>query len=248
MCQLVSVSAQNVQVNYMSHELEYMLAHAPDPSRNAVLASDAVCHTLRHDVLCRLHIHSDYIIALQVRAAAALATGRDLGLALGAEDAASNAGAGSVGDNRRAGAWSLKNTVLPTNRLLVCIHAVETDEPCAICFDDMGTNMALLTYCMACGNNMHKVCMQQWATAKRSRGEAVSCPYCRASWTDPSAANPTVAAIVPVDGAKPSKQGGFINLADVAGISKSRDTSTYHNHGYRRYSKGRGLYEEDYDE
>lgn len=40
-----------------------------------------------------------------------------------------------------------------------------------------------LVWCKSsCGNNMHKVCFDQWAKSKRNQGQQVTCVYCRAVW------------------------------------------------------------------
>lgn len=34
----------------------------------------------------------------------------------------------------------------------------------------------------SCGNNVHKLCCDKWAAAKRRSGQPVTCVYCRSSW------------------------------------------------------------------
>ncbi|EFJ51142.1 hypothetical protein VOLCADRAFT_103541 [Volvox carteri f. nagariensis] len=64
---------------------------------------------------------------------------------------------------------------------------------CPICYEAMvapsggGRGAEANTFCMSCGNNMHKTCFDRWASSKRSSGQVVTCVYCRAAWGPPGA-------------------------------------------------------------
>ena len=51
----------------------------------------------------------------------------------------------------------------------------------------------------------------------QNKGNDLTCVYCRARWVAPAP---------PSSGAAQRKQGGYLNLANVAGLSTARDTST----------------------
>ncbi|KAI0362357.1 hypothetical protein OH77DRAFT_1515614 [Trametes cingulata] len=108
------------------------------------------------------------------------------------------------------------------------------DDDCPICYENMH-NVAekLLTFCEECGNGLHKECFQQWAKAAKA---GVTCVFCRAAWV-----------VAPAAGGKPARSvEGYLNLADVAGVSPVRDTSSYY-HGPTRGRRYYGFREyEDY--
>ena len=111
------------------------------------------------------------------------------------------------------------------------------DDDCPICYEGMhGVSETLLTFCDECGNTLHQQCFDQCkhskyntsdlffdrvfngigkATSKNS-GKQLSCVFCRAQWVTPLSGSV---------GAQSSGQ-GYINLANVSGISPIRDTST----------------------
>ena len=49
------------------------------------------------------------------------------------------------------------------------------------CEDDM-TKDEVLTFCPACGNNIHTDCMKMWSEHRQGTGEVVTCPLCREAW------------------------------------------------------------------
>ncbi|KAI0074204.1 hypothetical protein K474DRAFT_1601907 [Panus rudis PR-1116 ss-1] len=109
----------------------------------------------------------------------------------------------------------------------------EKDDDCPICYEGMfGVAETTLAFCESCGNALHKECFQQWARA--SKGSA-NCVYCRAPWTAVGPARP--------GGNHSTSQEGYLNLANVAGLSPVRDSSSYY-HGPRR---GRRIWEQLYD-
>lgn len=60
-------------------------------------------------------------------------------------------------------------------------------EDCPVCFEEMTAAEEashLITFCCACGNNLHKDCIRRWQRA--SGGSSATCPFCRQPWRDPS--------------------------------------------------------------
>ncbi|KZT69892.1 hypothetical protein DAEQUDRAFT_726214 [Daedalea quercina L-15889] len=112
------------------------------------------------------------------------------------------------------------------------------EDDCPICYEKMhGAAAATLVWCEACGNALHKECFTQWAATARQKGQPVTCVFCRAKW---------VGAGGSASGGSRSYE-GYVNLADVAGVSTDRDTSSYYhgpNRGKRHY--GYVEYVDDY--
>jgi hypothetical protein len=117
----------------------------------------------------------------------------------------------------------------------VAADAVEEDgnrKPiegeCPICYADFEPNeRSNIVYCKAsCGNNVHKDCMQSWATAKAGK---VTCPYCRAQWAEDDIGGGFSDNVgdVNLDGAERTEE-GYVNVARQLGISGERDYSSYH--------------------
>ena len=52
----------------------------------------------------------------------------------------------------------------------------DIEGECVICHEDLDTLTANLTYCKACGNNLHQDCMNIWHDTNST------CPTCRAEW------------------------------------------------------------------
>ncbi|KAI0339081.1 hypothetical protein BDW22DRAFT_1362000 [Trametopsis cervina] len=114
---------------------------------------------------------------------------------------------------------------------------IEKGTECPICYEDMfGVQDSLLAFCDTCGNALHNECFGQWA---KSKGRNVTCPFCRAKWPVAPPATPGPS--------RPRGQDGYLNLANAAGMSPVRDTSTYY-HGPRRGERhtGHRLYDERY--
>ncbi|KAI0087842.1 hypothetical protein BDY19DRAFT_227057 [Irpex rosettiformis] len=117
-------------------------------------------------------------------------------------------------------------------------RAIEKGTECPICYEGMhGVQESTLTFCDTCGNGLHKECFGEWAKAK---GADITCPFCRAKW-------PVTVANAALRG--PDAVGRFgepyLNLANAAGLSSARDTSTYYHGprqgyrhmGYNRYGR-----------
>ena len=106
-----------------------------------------------------------------------------------------------------------------------------------ICFDDLGSNLSLLTYCqLAHGTNVHSECMKMW-TKQASQHNNPTCPTCCQPWVDVN----TMAA---GGKRKVEKREGQVEGCDNLGALQSqslvRDTSTYSSvydghHKRRRY-------------
>ncbi|KAG5721385.1 Mitogen-activated protein kinase kinase kinase 1 [Termitomyces sp. T112] len=106
------------------------------------------------------------------------------------------------------------------------------DDDCPICYEGMhGVNENLLTFCEGCGNALHKQCFEQWRITSKNSGKQLSCVFCRARWATLSAG--------PFGAGGRTSREGYINLADVSGISPIRDTRTYY-HGPRRGARHHG--------
>ncbi|BGP24892.1 hypothetical protein JCM10295v2_003812 [Rhodotorula toruloides] len=96
-----------------------------------------------------------------------------------------------------------------------------------------------LVFCLSpsgCGNAIHVDCFRNWAMTCNP----TTCPLCREEWKgpDPSVANA---------GAGPSfSTEGYQNFAAQAGLSTTRDTSTYFHGPRRRADGGWGRYDSDY--
>ncbi|KAL3803444.1 hypothetical protein ACHAWO_003599 [Cyclotella atomus] len=101
---------------------------------------------------------------------------------------------------------------------------------CPICFDDLGSDLTLLTFCKGtCGTNFHKECISTW-TRQPSHRSNPTCPACRQAWHDVETGGKCVA--------ESSKNEGYDNLGRLQGQSPVRDTSTYHSR-YDSYKRRR---------
>jgi hypothetical protein len=113
-------------------------------------------------------------------------------------------------------------------------HAVAKRKPfegdlCPICYDSLGTNVSLLTFCKAkCGTNFHTQCMNKALTSQTMSSD--KCPICRETWVGTS-----------TDGSvrrrrAPYGEEEYTNLGSLQGQSRTRDTSTYNPYFDRRYN------------
>lgn len=60
---------------------------------------------------------------------------------------------------------------------------ISADDECPICFESMMNDPQTILFCSrSCGNNMHRICLEKWQSAKQNIGERVTCPFCRAEW------------------------------------------------------------------
>ncbi|SCV71974.1 BQ2448_4668 [Microbotryum intermedium] len=124
----------------------------------------------------------------------------------------------------------------------------EEGDACPVCYEDYEAGKVQgLVFCESCGNGLHAGCFRSWSRQQNT------CVMCRAPWvySSTSAASGR--------GAGASVREGYVNLGQSLGISRVRDTSTYHqpwlhredlgmNHrgnsgrGYHQWGTGRSLY------
>jgi hypothetical protein len=110
---------------------------------------------------------------------------------------------------------------------------------CPICYTEFEPGKEAIVYCRAaCGNNVHKECMDNWTRA--SLGKA-TCPYCRSLW----AATDVLGKKLSLDGAQVNEE-GYVNVAAQLGLSGERDYSTYHQPWVRYQQRGYGGYRRGY--
>ena len=101
---------------------------------------------------------------------------------------------------------------------------------CPICYTEFKSSKEQIVYCRsACGNNVHKACMQTWAAARSGN---TTCPICRSTWT----AMDISAGKIDLDKAETSE--GYKNVAAQLGISRARDYSSYYQPWVRRRYRG----------
>lgn len=152
------------QDGYLSHELQYIFAHAPDPRSTGVAASAPVLATYQQ----------------LTGASSSVAAGGTVDLT-GDEhqDGMGSAGASSSSSSLRSAAAA--------SRSQSAIQALEAtrrqpaaDDDCVNCYDTLGSNLSLLTWCTTCGNNFHAhPCFDGWRKEKTKKREDVTCPNCR---------------------------------------------------------------------
>jgi hypothetical protein len=128
---------------------------------------------------------------------------------------------------------------------------VDSASDCPICYEPLGYAKAALTWCAACGNNLHGECMAHWAQSKRASGERVTCPLCRTKWADPD-------KLAPPGAAGKKGNGGAAAASRVDGVTVARDANGYLNLGGRPQARrrrrayydynGDGGYDDDDDE
>jgi hypothetical protein len=119
---------------------------------------------------------------------------------------------------------------------------------CPICFTPLEADASggdKPVYCKAaCGNNFHTECFSQWAATKRASGSKVTCPLCRTEWQNETQEDAVTIRSMAQNG-RPNEE-GYVNLANVLGISGARDYSTYNSYwnykrgGYRQTGSRRG--------
>jgi hypothetical protein len=110
---------------------------------------------------------------------------------------------------------------------------------CPICYCDFEPDKEPIVYCKAaCGNNIHKSCMQSWIAAKGA-GRA-TCPYCRAKWEDDEIGR-GFKGKMDLKAATRSEE-GYVNIASQLGLSGERDYSSYHQPWSRHQGYGGDRY------
>ncbi|KAJ5907903.1 hypothetical protein N7495_000585 [Penicillium taxi] len=103
----------------------------------------------------------------------------------------------------------------------ICKAAEENHKPadgdCPICFMEFKPNEKLVWCKASCGNNVHKVCFDQWAATTRKSG--VRCVYCRADWEVDAAHIPDIKTL---QNEGPTNEEGYRNVASAFGLSGQR--------------------------
>lgn len=61
-------------------------------------------------------------------------------------------------------------------------RAVQPDDVCPICCDDIHEDRALVYCRYGCGNNLHASCFKQYATHNSTNPTPLLCPLCREPW------------------------------------------------------------------
>ncbi|KAF2431921.1 hypothetical protein EJ08DRAFT_586435 [Tothia fuscella] len=121
--------------------------------------------------------------------------------------------------------------------------AIGPEDNCPICFMEFENGQEGTVYCKAaCGNNIHKDCMDQWAASRQRSSAPVTCPFCRTTW---ETANEGLAKTVATAGGTVNSD-GYVNVASELGLSGRRDYSSYHSYWVRREARnGRDVGEYD---
>jgi hypothetical protein len=95
---------------------------------------------------------------------------------------------------------------------------MSAEDNCPICFMEFENGHKDTVFCRAaCGNNIHKECMEKWAASRKQSSAPVTCPFCRANWADDDG---IVKAIAKVGGTVNDE--GYVNVASELGLSGRR--------------------------
>ncbi|GHJ88823.1 hypothetical protein NliqN6_5225 [Naganishia liquefaciens] len=111
-------------------------------------------------------------------------------------------------------------------------------DECPICSDEMqvdGRGANELVYDLGvggCGRALHKQCFQMWAVQERKKAKQPTCVYCRHPWSSGVASGAAT-------GNGLQTADGYLNMAELAGMSRYRDTSSY----YRGPRRGKGRWQ-----
>jgi hypothetical protein len=91
----------------------------------------------------------------------------------------------------------------------------EIEGECPICCVEFDPAKEEIVYCKAaCGNNLHKMCFDQWAASQR--GNSVTCPFCRTAWVGDEEMLKKLAKRGKVN------DEGYVNVAGELGLSGER--------------------------
>ncbi|KAJ3913212.1 hypothetical protein F5877DRAFT_52783 [Lentinula edodes] len=97
-----------------------------------------------------------------------------------------------------------------------------SEDDCPICYDKMNAEELdlkglekILEWCNECHNAVHKEC---WTQCKQA--QSLTCVYCRSDWVG------AASSARGLGGSAARFEEGFVNLANVSGVSTVRDTST----------------------
>jgi len=91
------------------------------------------------------------------------------------------------------------------------------EDDCPICCCEFEPKKEEIVFCKAaCGNNIHKLCFEQWAASKKGASGGVTCPFCRTPWRGDEDMVKKIARC------GKRNADGYVNVAQQLGISASR--------------------------
>nr|XP_019042296.1 hypothetical protein I302_08898 [Kwoniella bestiolae CBS 10118]OCF21226.1 hypothetical protein I302_08898 [Kwoniella bestiolae CBS 10118] len=99
-------------------------------------------------------------------------------------------------------------------------------EDCPVCYEEMtqedvdGKKLVYDETLTGCGKPLHNQCFQMWAMTVRTKGEDVTCVWCRSPWPTDDAGNGKGKG--KSSGPQYSSM-GYLNMAAEAGMSRERD-------------------------
>ncbi|EAS33146.3 uncharacterized protein CIMG_04170 [Coccidioides immitis RS] len=89
------------------------------------------------------------------------------------------------------------------------------DGDCPICFMPLDSSNDQVVWCKAaCGNNIHRLCFEQWAASLN--GKQLRCVYCRTPWEDDGFDIHSLLSRATIS------EDGYINVAEAMGLSQER--------------------------
>jgi hypothetical protein len=110
------------------------------------------------------------------------------------------------------------------------------EDECPICCMEFEVGKEEIVYCKAaCGNNIHKHCFEQWATAKKGSRGGVTCPFCRTAWAGDEDMVKKIAK-----GGKVNEE-GYVNVASHLGLSGRRGKPLLRSRSCFKFSSFRTL-------
>ncbi|WOO84438.1 E3 ubiquitin-protein ligase Zswim2 [Vanrija pseudolonga] len=98
-------------------------------------------------------------------------------------------------------------------------------EDCPVCFEEMSeaehaaNGLVFDLSDGGCGKPLHAQCFAMWSQTARAKSAPATCVWCRSAWK---------ATPKPNADAEVGYSGGYLNLAELAGVSRERDTSSYY--------------------
>ncbi|KAE8537988.1 hypothetical protein D1P53_006055 [Cryptococcus gattii VGV] len=103
-------------------------------------------------------------------------------------------------------------------------------EDCPICYeemtqqDDVNKKLVYDDSLGGCGRPSHAECFKMWAATAKKNGQRVTCVWCRNEWPTGTTGGKGKGKMK-----EPSYDSmGYLNMASIAGLRRTRDTSTYH--------------------
>lgn len=103
-------------------------------------------------------------------------------------------------------------------------------EDCPICYeemtqqDDVNNKLIYDDSLGGCGRPSHAECFKMWAATTKKNGQHITCVWCRNEWPTGTAGGKGKGKMK-----EPSYDSmGYLNMASIAGMRRTRDTSTYH--------------------